>query len=495
MMWSVERTVERANRERGKGEGSDYFEPYEQNIDELIEKLLDAINNFDWISALVISTDLRTTVEKILLVEFCEPNSVQRHFYNLRRLIMAGYSNHFKNEIVKEELAKLVDALSRYGLFVGRINGKDMKSSVQQLDALLRHLSNMIIALRTASASEIVAPLKRINRHLDVIERIINSMKLSRIELKELARYAIYDIAQFRSRVLTATPDKIGQVQDAFATMYETVRCLIDGVTNEENLDAIVRSFEEARGIKITRSAVAGEEVEAEVAEFRATGEREVAGGAEFDWIDEDWENILQHPRVFAVIGHRESGKSALAHAILEYYVKKYNLKAYLVNTSGRPIPRKKLEALPKFITVVNSPDEIPVNAVVLYDEAYGRLHARTTHTSEAIMTDKLIELSRHKGWTLIYVTQESRKIDVNVLSGLDALFIKRPTDLRVSHERKEIRDVISEALRLFRKIRGNFREYVFVWSVNPDFEFKGMKRCGLPSYWNDELSKFYAGW
>ena len=248
-------------------------------------------------------------------------------------------------------------------------------------------------------------------------------------------------------------------------------------------------------GVVMEASGHSQEEVEAEVAEFRATGEREVAGGAEFDWIDEDWENILQHPRVFAVIGHRESGKSALAHAILEYYVKKYNLKAYLVNTSGRPIPKKKLEALPKFITVVNSPDEIPVNAVVLYDEAYGRLHARTTHTSEAIMTDKLIELSRHKGWTLIYVTQESRKIDVNVLSGLDALFIKRPTDLRVSHERKEIRDVISEALRLFRKIRGNFREYVFVWSVNPDFEFKGMKRCGLPSYWNDELSKFYAGW
>jgi len=503
-MWTVEQTLKAKKEAESKSEskGSEYYEPYERNIDGLIEQLLDAINNFDWISALIISTNLRTTVEKILLVEYCEPNYVQQHFYNLSRLIIAGYSNHFKSVMVKEELAKLIDALSRYGLFTGRINGKDANASVQQLDALLKQLSNMIIALRVAKAKDLIAPLKRINRQLDTMEKIINSMKLSRIELKEIARYAIYDIAEFRSRALTATPDKIGNIQDAFATMYETVRCLIDGVKNEENLDAIVRSFEEARGIKITRSAVAGEEVGAGVgagvgaeAEGVKTGEREVFGGAEFDWIDEDWENILQHPRVFAIIGHRESGKSALAHAILEYYVKKYNLKAYLVNTSGKPIPKRKLEALPKFITVVNSPDEIPVNAVVLYDEAYGRLHARTTHTMEAIKTDQLIELSRHKGWTLIYVTQESRKIDVNVLSGLDALFIKRPTDLRVSHERREIRDIISEALRLFKRIRGNFREYVYVWSVNPDFEFKGMKRCGLPSYWNDELSKFYAGW
>jgi len=55
--------------------------------------------------------------------------------------------------------------------------------------------------------------------------------------------------------------------------------------------------------------------------------------------IDEEWEKVLKHPRIYLILGHIGTGKTACGFAILEYLRHKYRIPAYLLNVSDLPIP------------------------------------------------------------------------------------------------------------------------------------------------------------
>ena len=132
---------------------------------------------------------------------------------------------------------------------------------------------------------------------------------------------------------------------------------------------------------------------------------------------DHHWLGLAPHPAVTVIIGPRGTGKSHLAHRLLELL--RVHARPYVLgNASLRGL-------LPPEIGVVQHLEEIPPRAAVLIDEAYLIFGARTAMTAAGRSVGALVNLSRQRSWSLIFITQDSRQLDVNILSQADVIAIK----------------------------------------------------------------------
>ena len=130
---------------------------------------------------------------------------------------------------------------------------------------------------------------------------------------------------------------------------------------------------------------------------------------------DSKWLDLVPHPCVVLIIGRRGSGKSALGHRVLE-----------LMRNHGEPyvvgLPAKAHKLLPDWVGTMDRLDDVPPKAVVLIDESYIRYHSRATMASEGRDIGSLINLSRQKEQTLLFIVQEARQLDINIVSQMDVL-------------------------------------------------------------------------
>ena len=186
---------------------------------------------------------------------------------------------------------------------------------------------------------------------------------------------------------------------------------------------------------------------------------------------------------------------SSMAHAISEYLHYKFGLRVYFENVSGRPIPTEKLSLLPSWMVVIDDLSEAKNDSVVLVDEAYRKYHARTSmrEATSRVGMDEILELSRQKNLTLIFVTQRTTKLDKNIIQAADTFLVKRLHEVQVQDERGNVKRILERAYNELRKLpRSLSNRYVYVAALEDGFE--GLKQIGLPSYWNEELSRFYEG-
>jgi hypothetical protein len=197
------------------------------------------------------------------------------------------------------------------------------------------------------------------------------------------------------------------------------------------------------------------------------------------------WLKTIIHPSLVLVLGKRGSGKSALAYYLIEIH--RYGLKPYVVG-----IPQSKQHLLPEWVGVASSLEEVPFGAIAIIDEAYLLYHARGSTTQESKEMSKLINLSRQKGQTIIFVSQESRSIDKNIASSANVIIFKEPGILQSEFERPELNRLAKKASEAFVSISGNKQQWSYVYS--PDADFSGLIKNGLPSFWKPELGRIFAG-
>ena len=198
---------------------------------------------------------------------------------------------------------------------------------------------------------------------------------------------------------------------------------------------------------------------------------------------DLQWQRLAPHPSVGAIVGRRGSGKSALGYRQLE--LQKDRAACYVV---GPPSLRK---LLPDWIGVVQGMADVPSDAVVLIDEAYLLLHSRDSMSRAGRSIGPLINLSRQKKLSLIFISQEARQIDVNILSQLDWVAVKEPSELSMEFERRELRRFTDKARLEFGAIRGDRRSWTWVYSEPADFS--GIVKNELASFWRPALSHAFA--
>jgi len=197
------------------------------------------------------------------------------------------------------------------------------------------------------------------------------------------------------------------------------------------------------------------------------------------------WLPILKHPLVILILGGRGWGKSALGYKILEYLKGKADV--FVVG-----LPRRARRLLPDSIGSVPSIEDVPPNAIVIIDESYNLFHSRTSSSERSRMLSSIINLSRQRGQTLIFVTQEARQIDKNISSSANIIIFKNPGIMQFEFERKELRKLAEEAKRMFAAIAEKDKpRWSYVYA--PESNFVGMLENSLPNFWTSGLSKAYA--
>jgi len=140
---------------------------------------------------------------------------------------------------------------------------------------------------------------------------------------------------------------------------------------------------------------------------------------------------------------------------------------------------------------MATSLEDVPPKAIVLVDEAYMPYHARSSMAAEAKAMSQLVNLSRQREQTLIFVSQEARQVDRNIASSANVIIFKDLGILQLEFDRRELNKIAVNAQQAFATIGRDKRRYAYVYSQ--DTNFIGLIENSLPIFWSEKLSHIFA--
>ena len=193
-----------------------------------------------------------------------------------------------------------------------------------------------------------------------------------------------------------------------------------------------------------------------------------------------DFEQLLNsNGKVGIILGGRGNGKSALGMRILENIKAKTNKKVGAWGFND--------ELLPSWIKPINHINEIENNSFVLIDESGISFSSRNSMSELNKLLTELILITRHKNLSIIFITQNSSNIEVNILRQADYLMLKPHSLLQLNFERKIIKDIYSEVESEYKKSKDKSLTYIYSGS------FKGFIKNDLPGFWTERTSKSFS--
>lgn len=181
------------------------------------------------------------------------------------------------------------------------------------------------------------------------------------------------------------------------------------------------------------------------------------------------------------ILGARGTGKSAFGMRFLENTNAKTKKKCYAIGF--------KEEETPSWIEVVDGTDKIHNNAFVLIDEGGVLFSSRNSMTTANKMLSELILIARHKNLSILFISQNSSNLDINIIRQADYLVLKPSSLLQRDFERKKIKQVYDEVEKQFNEYK-NERGLTYIYSDS----FRGFVSNKLPSFWSEKLSKSFSG-
>ena len=195
---------------------------------------------------------------------------------------------------------------------------------------------------------------------------------------------------------------------------------------------------------------------------------------------------FVRHPSVILVLGHRGSGKSALACRLQE-------LTRDIAPAFAVGLPSKANRLLPEWYGLAEDPMEIPQDAIIYIPESYRLFHARSSQTSQGRAIGELVNLSRHRRHTLIFDVQNPAHLDRNIISEADVVLVKEPGPLSRGFERPQLRPVLDAARVAFAGV-GPHRRKRAIWVHAPLEGVEGQfLENRLPSFWTSALSRVFG--
>ncbi len=183
--------------------------------------------------------------------------------------------------------------------------------------------------------------------------------------------------------------------------------------------------------------------------------------------------------KIGIILGARGTGKTAIGIKILENIYARSKTKLYAMGF--------KKEDMPEWIETVESIEQIKNNATVLIDEGGVLFSSRNAMTKPNKILSQLILVARHKNLNILFISQNSSNLDVNILRQADHLIMKPTSLLQEDFERKKIRDVYEEARSDFKKYE-NQKGLTYIYSEL----FRGFVANPLPSFWSTNISKSF---
>jgi hypothetical protein len=193
-----------------------------------------------------------------------------------------------------------------------------------------------------------------------------------------------------------------------------------------------------------------------------------------------EWESgLLKKNKIGIILGSRGSGKTAFGVKLMENIYVKTKKKCFAMGF--------KSEDLPSWITAVENINEIHNDSIVLVDEGGIFFSSRESMSIANKLLSDLIFISRHKNLTILFISQNSSNLDVNIIRQADFLVLKPSSLLQKDFERKIIRDLYVRLEPLFKKYKTK-KGLAYIYSD----DFRGFVTNPLPSFWSTSLSKSF---
>jgi len=207
----------------------------------------------------------------------------------------------------------------------------------------------------------------------------------------------------------------------------------------------------------------------------------------DFDVVHGDKENFKKwEDKVFksdskigVILGARGSGKTAFGIKFLENAHHKTKKKCFALGFNP--------DELPSWIKVVPDISKIENDSFVLIDEGGILFSARKAMSNANKLLSDLILISRHKNLNILFISQNSSNLDINILRQADFLILKPSSLLQRNFERKIIQKLYDGVQDSFEK----HKEKPGITYIYSDL-FEGFVNNPLPSFWTGSISKSF---
>lgn len=190
-------------------------------------------------------------------------------------------------------------------------------------------------------------------------------------------------------------------------------------------------------------------------------------------------EQLSVGSKIALIVGIRGAGKTALAFFLIEEIHKIYPEKKICIIEGNYPY-------IPDYIEQVTTIFEAPEGSLVIFDEASITLNARDAMTKISKDISGLLAISRHQGLSIIFISQHSQMVDINLLRLADLFIFKRLSWEELYGKGEKTTDVFLKYVRLMSPKVNN--EALF---TDGEKWFKIL--TPLPTFWSDKVSKTYS--
>ena len=193
------------------------------------------------------------------------------------------------------------------------------------------------------------------------------------------------------------------------------------------------------------------------------------------------WEENLSNAesKIGIILGARGSGKTAIGIKLLENIYAKTKKNCYAIGFHS--------EDFPSWINVVEDISQIKNNSIVLIDEGGILFSSRNSMSNANKLLSNLILVARHKNLSIIFISQNSSNLEVNILRQADFLVLKTSSLLQKEFERKIIQQIYEKNHDQFEKYK-NVMGLAYIFSD----DFEGFVANPLPSFWDTNISKSF---
>lgn len=214
----------------------------------------------------------------------------------------------------------------------------------------------------------------------------------------------------------------------------------------------------------------------------------------------------IPFPGVVLIMGDRREGKTGLAHRIVHEMRQRKRIhgkppRAVLHLPKNVPDELKqRIQRLLPFegqgkrrdfwFQVMTKPQEWSNDSIIVYDEASQSAHARRAQSGDSVKLDNLIGISGQRNQLIIFISHHSRKLDLNVVTEVNRIIYKAPTEAHAIFERDEMSDFTYRALDFFEKINSDKKrkQNSLSLTLKPRIRFSQFTN-GLAPWWSEDLS------
>lgn len=193
-------------------------------------------------------------------------------------------------------------------------------------------------------------------------------------------------------------------------------------------------------------------------------------------WVDKVYKS---DSKIGIVLGARGSGKTAFGIKLLENAHAKHKRRCYAMGF--------KEKEMPSWINIVDDISKISNNSFVLVDEGGILFSSRNSMSNANKLLSQLILVARHKNLTILFISQNSSNLEVNILRQADFLALKPSSLLQKEFERRIIQKIYKDAGKHFEDFKDK-AGLTYIYASN----FRGFVSNSLPSFWRESISKAF---